>query len=76
MLTFAPMNGKDEIRKRRLYYEGLKQAIATPVKNESISVVDEVLQYDEVEQDFKDTLRLWKEVNGPFFALWIESPQF
>ena len=65
MLTFAPMNGKDEIRKRRLYYEGLKQAIATPAKNESISVVDEVLQYDEVEQDFKDTLRLWKEVNGP-----------
>ena len=65
MLTFAPMNGKDEIRKRRLYYEGLKQAIATPVKNESISVVDEVLQYDEVEQDFKDTLRLSKEVIGP-----------
>lgn len=65
MLTFAPMNGKDEIRKRRLYYEGLKQAIATPVKNESISVVDEVLQYDEVENEFKETLRLWKEVIGP-----------
>lgn len=65
MLTFAPMNGKDEIRKRRLYYEGLKQAIATPVKNESISVVDEIIQDDEVEQDFKDTFRLWKEVIGP-----------
>ena len=65
MLTFAPMNGKDEIRKRRLYYEGLKQAIATPVKNESISFVDELIQDDEVEQDFKDTLRFWKEVNGP-----------
>jgi hypothetical protein len=38
--------------------------------------VDELIQDDEVEQDFKDTLRLWKEVNGPFFALWIESPQF
>ena len=59
------MNGKDEIRKRRLYYEGLKQAIATPVKNESISVVDEIIQDDEVEQDFKDTFRLWKEVIGP-----------
>lgn len=65
MLTFAPMNGKDEIRKRRLYYEGLKQAIATPVKNESVSFVDELIQDDEVEQDFKDTLRFWKEVNGP-----------
>ena len=59
------MNGKDEIIKRRLYYEGLKQAITTPVKNESISVVDEIVQDDEVEQDFKDTFRLWKEVIGP-----------
>ena len=59
------MNGKDEILKRRLYYEGLKQAIAAPLKNESFIVVDEVIQDDEVEDDIKETLRLWKEVNGP-----------
>lgn len=64
--TFAPMNGKDEIIKRRLYYEGLKQAIEMPLPEEATRDVDEILQDDETEVSIKETMRLWKEVTGPF----------
>ncbi len=60
------MNGKDEIIKRRLYYEGLKQAIEMPLPEEAIRDVDEILQDDETEESIKETMRLWKEVCGPF----------
>ena len=65
-ITFAPMNGKDEIIKKRLYFEGLKQAIETPLAGEAMNDVEEVIQDDETEENIKETLRLWKEVNGPF----------
>ena len=65
-ITFAPMNGKDEIIKKRLYFEGLKQAIETPLAGEAMNDVEEVIQDDETEEYIKETLRLWKEVNGPF----------
>ena len=59
------MNGKDEILKRRLYYEGLKQAIAAPLMNESFSVVDEVIQDDEVEDDIKESpKKAYKRLNA------------
>ena len=64
--TFASMNGKDEIIKRRLYYEGLKQAIEMPLPEEANRDVDEILQDDETEESIKETMRLWKEVTGPF----------
>ena len=60
------MNGKDEIIKRRLYYEGLKQAIDMPLPEEANRDVDEILQDDETEESIKETMRLWKEVTGPF----------
>ena len=60
------MNGKDEIIKRRLYYEGLKQAIEMPLPEEATRDVDEILQDDETEESIKETMRLWKEVTGPF----------
>ena len=60
------MNGKDEIIKKRLYFEGLKQAIETPLAGEAMNDVEEVIQDDETEEYIKETLRLWKEVNGPF----------
>jgi hypothetical protein len=60
------MNGKDEIIKRRLYYEGLKQAIEMPLPEEANRDVDEILQDDETEASIKETMRLWKEVTGPF----------
>ena len=66
MFTFAPMNGKDEIIKKRLYFEGLKQAIEMPLPEEAIRDVDEILQDDETEESIKETMRLWKEVTGPF----------
>ena len=60
------MNGKDEIIKKKLYFEGLKQAIETPLAGEAMNDVEEVIQDDETEEKIKETLRLWKEVNGPF----------
>ena len=60
------MNGKDEIIKKRLYYEGLKQAIEMSLSEEAIRDVDEILQDDETEESIKETMRLWKEVTGPF----------
>lgn len=38
-IPFAPMNGKDEIIKKRLYFEGLKQAIETPLAGEAMNDV-------------------------------------
>lgn len=58
------MNGKDEIIKKRLYFEGLKQAIETPLAGEAMNDVEEVIQDDETEENIKETLSLWKEVNG------------
>ena len=60
------MNGKNEIIKRRRYYEGLKQAIETPLAGEAMNDVEEVIQDDETEESIKETMRLWKEVCGPF----------
>ena len=47
------MNGKDEIIKKKLYIEGLKQAIEMSLPEEAI-------------RDVKETMRLWKELCGPF----------
>lgn len=60
------MNGKDEIIKKKLYIEGLKQAIEMSLPEEAIRDVDEILQDDETEESIKETMRLWKELCGPF----------
>ena len=60
------MNGKDEIIKKKLYFEGLKQAIEMSLPEEVIRDVDEILQDDETDESIKETMRLWKEVCGPF----------
>ena len=60
------MNGKDEISKKRRYIEGLKQAIAMPLPEELSRDLEEIFQDDETEEDIKETMRFWKEVEGPF----------
>ena len=60
------MNGIDEISKKRLYIEGLKQAIALPLPEEFGRDLEEIFQDDETEEDIKETMRFWKEVEGPF----------
>lgn len=60
------MNGKDEISKKRVYIEGLKQSIAMPLPEELASDLEEDFQDNEVEEDIKETIRFWKEVEGPF----------
>ena len=65
MLTFAPMNCDDEIIKRKLYYEGLKQVIENPIPKKTADIVDEALEDEDTEEGLKETLRLWKEVFAP-----------
>jgi hypothetical protein len=60
------MNGIDEISKKRLYIEGLKQAIALPLPEELSRDLEEIFQDDETEEDIKETMRFWIEVEGPF----------
>ena len=60
------MNGIDEINKKRLYYEGLKQAIALPLPEELGHDLEEIFQDEETNEAFKETIRFWKEVEGPF----------
>lgn len=60
------MNGKDETSKRRLYIEGLKQAIAMPLPEGLGSDLEEIFQDEETDATIKETLKLWIEVNGPF----------
>lgn len=66
MLTFAPMNCDDEIIKRKLYYDGLKQVIENPIPKKMAEEVDDILQDEETENDLKEPLQLWKEVFAPF----------
>ena len=63
--TFAPMNCDDEIIKRKLYYDGLKQVIENPIPKKSADIVDEALEDEDTEEGLKETLRLWKEVFAP-----------
>ncbi len=60
------MNGIDEINKKRLYYEGLKQAIALPLPEELGHDLEEIFQDEETNEAIKETIRFWKEVEGPF----------
>ena len=60
------MNGKDEISKKRLYFEGLKQAIAMPLPEEFGRDLEEIFQDNETDAAIKETLKIWIEVNGPF----------
>ena len=60
------MNGKDETNKRRLYIEGLKQAITMPLPEELGRDLEEIFQDEETDAAIKETLKFWIEVNGPF----------
>ena len=60
------MNCDDEIIKRKLYYDGLKQVIENPIPKKLAEDVDEILRDEETENDLKEPLQLWKEVFAPF----------
>lgn len=66
MLTFAPMNCDDEIVKRKLYYDGLKQVIENPIPKKIAEDVDDILRDEETDNNLKEPLQLWKEVFAPF----------
>ena len=60
------MNCDDEIVKRKLYYDGLKRVIETPIPKKIAEDVDEILRDEETDNDLKEPLQLWKEVFAPF----------
>ena len=60
------MNCDDEIIKRKLYYDGLRQVIENPIPKKIAEDVDDVLRDEEADEGHKETLRLWKEVYAPF----------
>lgn len=59
------MISKEDIKRRKIYYKGLKDAIAMPWPEEGRKRVEEIKGYDWVTDDMKQTLRLWMEVVGP-----------
>ena len=65
MLTFAPMNNKEAIRRNKLYYEGLENAIARPIPEASAKELDAIINDDENDKDYRLVLKLWKEVIAP-----------
>ena len=60
------MNCDDEIIKRKLYYDGLKQVIENPIPKKTADIVDEAFVDDDTDEGLKETLRLWTEVFAPF----------
>lgn len=59
------MISKEDIKRRRAYYKGLKDAIATPWPEEGRKKVDEIMGYDWVTEGMKQTLGLWIKVVCP-----------
>ena len=59
------MNCDDEIVKRKLYYDGLKQVIKDPIPKKQAKDVIEAIEDEETDEGLKETLRLWKEVFAP-----------
>lgn len=59
------MSCDDEIIKRKLYYDGLKQVIEHPIPENHAKDVDDLLQEDDADTEESETLQLWKEVVSP-----------
>ena len=59
------MSCDDEIIKRKLYYDGLKQVIEHPIPENHAKDIDDLLQEDDADTEEAETLRLWKEVVSP-----------
>ena len=65
MTIFATMSCDDEIIKRKLYYDGLKQVIEHPIPKNYAKEIDDLLQEDDADTEETKTLRMWKEVVAP-----------
>ena len=59
------MNGKETIRKNKLYYEGLERAIAQPIPEASAKELDAIISDTENDKDYRLVLKLWKDVIAP-----------
>ena len=59
------MNNKEAIRRNKLYYEGLKRAIAQPIPAASAKELDTIINDTENDKDYRKVLKLWKDVIAP-----------
>ena len=59
------MTNKEAIRRKKLYYEGLEQAITQFIPEASAKELEEIINHPETDEDHRMILRLWKEVLAP-----------
>ena len=59
------VNNKEAIRRQKLYYEGLEQAVAQPIPAVSAKELDAIINDSETDEVYRKVLRLWKEVVAP-----------
>lgn len=62
--TFATMNNKEVIRRKKLYFEGLERAITQPIPEASAKEIEAFIEALD-DEDYQLVLRLWKEVSAP-----------
>lgn len=60
------MNCKDEIKRKKSYYEGLEKAAAMAVNDDFRKDLDEIFNDDSVSDTIKQALRFWIDTVGPF----------
>ena len=60
------MNCKDEINRKKSYYEGLEKAVAMTVSDDFQKDLDEIFNDESVSGTIKQALRFWADTVGPF----------
>ena len=60
------MNCKDEIKRKKSYYEGLEKAVAMTVGDDFQKDLDEIFNDESVSDTIKQALRFWADTVGPF----------
>ena len=65
LLTFAPMNNQQVIRRNKLYYQGLENAITRPIPEAPAKDLDAIINDTENDEEYRLVIKLWKEVIAP-----------
>lgn len=60
------MNCKDEVNRKKSYYQGLEQAVAKPIPDDFLTTLDEFFSDDLVSDNAKQAMKLWTDLVAPF----------
>lgn len=60
------MNCKDEVNRKKSYYQGLEQAVSLPLTDDFREAIDDFNSDDLISDNTKNALRFWIETVGPF----------